>query len=371
MIPASLAKVARWLEPSAFDRLPGFEAGRLHEAWNGFQKSCKALAGGLAPLRPALAPPDNWVRFFDAVARGATPADDREARQFFQDRFEAFEIRVEGGAFFTGYYEPEVEGAGERSAEFSEPILARPPDLDTFAPGHFPLGAGLSAGRRKQDGSLAPYPSRHQIEDGGLGMARPIVWVRDGVEAFKIHVQGSARVRLRNGSIMRLTYAGRNGRSYSSIGKLLVEQGELSAADMSPDAVYRWIRGHGQGVGEPGRMLLQRNESYIFFETNPALASEDGPIGAASMSLTPLRSIAIDRQLWPYGLPYWIAGDWKDGAGEDFRRMLIGQDTGSAILGAARADIFFGTGEAAGRAAGDIRHSGKMYALLPRQSAVD
>jgi membrane-bound lytic murein transglycosylase A len=366
MAAMELGVGASTLEPVGFEELAGFDARGLYDAWLAFRRSCSAIARGLQPLRPARATPDAWRSFFCAVADGPSPRTDGQAEQFFRERFRPFRIHAEERAFFTGYYEPETQGALEPNPKFPEPILGRPPDLESFPPGFFPLGGKLSAGRRLADGSLAPFPTRQQIEEEGLELGRPIAWLRDGVEAFKIHVQGSARIGLPDGASVRLTYAGRNGRPYSSIGRILVREGQVPESDMSPDRIYAWLRAKGLGSGEPGRLMMQRNESYIFFELNSALNPDDGPIGAASVPLMPLRSIAIDREIWPYGLPYWIAGDWLSARRLPFRRLVIGQDTGSAIVGSARADIFFGSGDDAGRAAGDIRHRGEMFVLLPR-----
>ena len=165
----------------------------------------------------------------------------------------------------------------------------------------------------------------------------------------------------------RLVYAGRNGRPYTSIGRLLIESGEIAESDMSLAALKQWIRAAGQNPGDKGLALMQRNESYVFFalqeEGNPDL----GAMGGQGAGLTALRSIAIDRTFWPYGLPFWIAADlpWQSTSPSAFRRLMIAQDTGSAIVGPARVDIFFGAGDDAGARAGDIRHAGDVVVLLP------
>jgi membrane-bound lytic murein transglycosylase A len=366
-----LDKLGSGLEPIDFDRLPGLSRGGFLDAWRVFHRSCKAVMVETQPLRPARVFPDVWRPLYGALAEGPFPRDDEEALQLFRERFQAFIIgERERSAFFTGYYEPEVEGSLVRGDEFQEPLLERPADLESFSPDCSPLGSDLWAGRRGQDGQLEPYPRRAEIEDGALGgLAHPLVWVRDGIEAFMIHVQGSARVRLQNGALARLTYAGRNGRPYSSIGALLIKEGHVGADGMSLARLKRWVRDQGQERGEAGRALMQRNESFIFFKMNSSLSIAEGPIGAASVALSPLRSIAVDRNLWPYGLPYWLSAElpWLSTARTPFQRLLIGQDTGSAILGPARADIFFGSGDEAGARAGDIRDRGIMFVLLPRE----
>lgn len=359
------------LKPIDFDRLPGLGPAGFLEAWEALRDSCRAIEQNREPLRPARSFPDDWRSLYGVVASGPSPQDDLEALQFVRERFQPFRIGPdEGSAFFTGYYEPEVEGSLVPTREFKEALLARPLDLESFPSGATPLGPDLAAGRRDEAGRLSPYPSRAEIEagDARTGPADPLVWVRDGIEAFMIHVQGSARVRLPDGSLVRLTYAGRNGWPYSSIGALLIREGHVPADEMSLERLKKWVREHGQGAGEAGRVLMQRNQSFIFFKMNSNLGAEEGPVGAASVSLKPLRSIAVDRGLWPYGLPYWLSANlpWLSPTRTPFQRLLIGQDTGSAILGAARADIFFGSGPEAGARAGDIRDAGSMFVLLPK-----
>jgi membrane-bound lytic murein transglycosylase A len=356
------------LEPTHLDRLPGFGRRPLLPARRAFHRSCEAIAAGRPELRPAAPIPAAWRDFFSKASR-APPSDESEARLFFMRWFQAFRVRSEEGGFFTGYYEPDVPGRLCRSPGFTEPLRARPPDLITFRPGDLPLGPGFEAGRLAPDGTLAPFPTRKQIENDEAKSGEPLLWVRDAAEAFAVHVQGSARVRLADGAISRLTYAGRNGRPYASIGKRLAAEGHISRSDMSPDRVYDWVRAHGLGRGERGREMLQTNESYIFFERNAELTDRDGPIGAAGIPLGALASMAVDRTVWPYGLPYWVGGGWSDPDGAPFAAMLIGQDTGAAIVGAARGDIFFGSGDAAGRAAGEIRHRGEMFVLAPNLAA--
>jgi membrane-bound lytic murein transglycosylase A len=228
-----------------------------------------------------------------------------------------------------------------------------------------------------------------------------LVWLRDAVEVFMIQVQGSAKVRLADGQWLRLVYAGRNGQPYTSIGRILVDEGHIHAADMSLAALKGWIRARGQKFGEPGRALMQQNRSYVFFAAQSCADLEEGPIGGAGVSLSPLRSIAVDRTIWSYGLPFWIeadipwtrafssevdAGSRKENASKQesrtsfrfhrnekgssggpspFRRLMIAQDTGSAILGPARADLYFGSGDEAGRLAAGIRHPARIVVLLP------
>ena len=367
------------LRPLALESLPGFEQDDALAAFGAFSLSCEAMAATRPELRAGLPTPD-LLRVVCAKALAAKPASQSEARQFFAQHFAAFEIlpdqpiRAGGPAFFTGYYEPVVDGALERSEDFSEALLGRPADLVTLAPqderGDLP--ADLAGARRLSDGRLVSFPDRAAIDSGVLGdTALPVAFVRDGIEAFLIQVQGSAAVRLADGRLVRLTYAGRNGLPYSSIGRQLIDSGEIPEAEMTLARLKEWVRAAGQKPGEAGRELMHRNRSFVFFTRDESAGRVAGPIGAASVPLTPLRSIAVDRTLWPYGLPYWIEAGIatkSNGVGY-FRQLLIGQDTGSAILGPARADIFFGSGDEAGKLAGDVRHTGRMVVLWPRAEA--
>jgi len=256
---------------------------------------------------------------------------------------------------------------------FREPILARPADLVTLPSSGDPsLPAGLTSARRTADGGLAPYPTRAEIDRGALGFrAHPIAYVEDAIEAFMIQVQGSARLRLPDGRAIDLTYAGRNGHPYASIGKMLLADNEIEASEMSLDTLKNWIRRTGQELGDAGRNLLHRNPSFVFFAASAATETSPGPIGAAGLPLTPFRSIAVDRHIWAYGVPFWIEAKlpWRDGAESTFVRTMVAQDTGSAILGPARADLYFGSGPIAGQLAGGIRHAGRMFVFLPREDA--
>lgn len=354
--------------------LPGFGNDDHLGAFRVFLTSCRAIAGAQAALRPGLPPPDALV----AVCRAALDAGvstRADARAFFLSRFDAWEIAPPTGAgFLTGYYEPEVAAALTRSDSFPTPVLARPDDLVTFPQGHTPapLDPALSAARRRVDGALEPYPTRGEIEAGGLGeKARPIAFLADPVEAFMIHVQGSARLSLPDGSTLRLVYDGRNGRPYVSVGRVLASEQGVDPEELVLEKLKARIRAMGLAPGEPGLALLHRNPSFIFFRLDASAPADAGPIGAQGVRLSPLRSIAVDRTLWPYGLPFWIEADlpWSAATPEPFARLAIAQDTGSAILGPARADLFFGAGDEAGRRAGDIRHAGRFVVLWPKGDA--
>jgi membrane-bound lytic murein transglycosylase A len=324
------------MTPVGFDRLQGFADDDALAAFRVFRDTAAAIVAGAPPLRPALAAAPELL----AAARAALAAEPRDAaaaRAFF---VAAFEPRHVGRGLLTGYYEPWVEGALAPSPEFPAPILGRPGDL----------------------GSRAPYPARAEIE---AQPRDPVIWLSDAVETYLIQVQGCARVRLRDGTWRRLVYDGRNGRPYTSIGRLLIEAGEIAEPDMSLARLKAWLRADP----ERGRALMRRNESFVFFRLAPDAG--DGPIGGAGLPLTPLRSLAVDRALWSYGLPFFPVADlpWRGDRAEPFARLMIAQDTGSAIVGPARADLYFGGGDEAGARAGAIRHEADMFVLWPKGRA--
>lgn len=360
------------LEPCAFHALPGWGEDELVSFWPAFIASCRAVASEAPELRKGTAPgADQRAACRKALALGPDAAA-ADVRGFLERNFRPFLIsphRGEPQTFFTAYYRPELRASLEPTPEFREPLLARPDDLVALEPGEAnPALAGLSAAQRTPDGRLRPYPTRAQIDAGGLGRnARPVAYVADAIEAFMIHVQGSARLVLDDGRRLDLTYAGRNGHPYTSIGKALIARGEIKLEDMSLERLKAWVRQSGQEMDQPGRALLQMNRSFIFFSASPADRESSGPVGAAGLPLTPFRSIAIDRSVWPYGLPYWVEATipWRSQDATPFRRLVVGQDTGSAIVGPSRADLFFGDGPEAGRLAGAVRHHGAIYVLLP------
>ena len=342
------------------DALPGFAADDLAAAFDVFRLSCPAVVGAVQPLRAAQ-PASAALR--EACRRALAlpvPITRAVARAFFATGFEA--RRLTRSAFLTGYYEPVVAASLTRTAEFRTPLLAPPIGLE-------PSSTGSVALRRAPDGSTTPMPDRAAIESGALrDDAVALAWVREPVDAFLIQVQGSARLLLPDGTTRRLAYAGRNGYPYTSIGKVLVDALHVPPSQMGMSELKGWIRAHGQGPHDAGTELMRRNASYIFFRFDDALPLAAGPVGAAGVSLTALRSLAVDRQIWSYGLPIYLDADlpWQGEAPTRLQRLMVAQDTGSAIVGPGRADIFFGTGPAAAAAAGAIRHSGTLFVLWPK-----
>jgi membrane-bound lytic murein transglycosylase A len=265
----------------------------------------------------------------------ASVTSEQAAKSFFEMVFRPAIIGTPP-ALFTGYYEPELPGSLTKTRKFPYPIYRKPDDL--------------------RDGET--YYDRKSIEAGALrGRGLEIAYLEDPVEAFFLQVQGSGRIKLTNGTTLRVGFAAANGYSYRSVGQEMVARGTVTADQISAQAIQSFVRNNPR----QGKELLNVNPSYVFFRVIPELTPDMGPIGAMSRSITTLRSIAVDPSFTTLGTPVWIE---KDGA-DPMKRLMIAQDTGGAIKGAQRADIFFGTGQAAGDAAGIIKDGGRMVQLLP------
>lgn len=267
------------------------------------------------------------------------PQDDASARSFFELFFKPVVVG-QPPALFTGYFEPELDGSPTRTGRFQYPLYRRPPEM--------------------RDGSV--FHSREAIENGAIaGRGLELVWLDDPVDVYFLQVQGSGRIRMTDGSVVRVGYAGANGHAYRSIGQEMVRRGSHSMDQVSAPEIASWVRNNPAA----GRDLLHTNPSYVFFRKISTLKAEDGPIGAMGRSISTLRSIAIDPKFTPLGAPVWVE---KDGS-SPIRRLMIAQDTGGAIKGMQRADIFFGTGADAGDTAGRIKDGGRMVLLLPIDGA--
>ncbi|HEX9170082.1 MAG TPA: MltA domain-containing protein, partial [Roseiarcus sp.] len=331
------------LETLEFESPAGWDDDDHLAALRALERSAVPLTTGRESPRPAQ-PASPGLIAAARAALGLTLCSERDARQFFEARFQPFRVIADDGAgFLTGYYEPCVPASMVETDGFRWPILARPADLVSLAIDAAPAGwpKGVSGARRLRDGSLVPYADRAQIE---AERRDPIVWVRDAVEAFLIQVQGSAQVEFPDRQRARLAYDGRNGLPYTSIGRILIESGQIAEGAMSLSSLKAWLRDNPDG----GLELMRRNRSFVFFKLVDDFDPRLGPVAGAGVALTPLRSIAIDRMIWAYGLPFWIDAElpWADETPRTFRRLMIAQDTGSAIVGAARADLFLGSGDA-------------------------
>jgi membrane-bound lytic murein transglycosylase A len=347
----------------AFSELGGWSEDDHAEALHAFKRSCvEIMQNGRSFARDVRfgGSRDAWLE----VCRKAQTA--RDGREFFEREFHAYRVQDEARpeGLFTGYYEPLAQGSLTRSDEYQVPIYRKPPDLaelDAAAQARL----GLKYGRVAK-GAATPYPARKAIEQGALaGQGLELVWLKDWADAFFIHVQGSGRVALPDGNFMRLAYAGKSGRHYTGIGGVLVDEGALSRDDMSMQAVRRWMTAHP----EAARELMWRNESFIFFREVEAADRDLGAPGAQKVPLHPRRSLAVDRGVWAFGTPVWLDLEVPSGpkaALQPFRRLMIAQDTGTAIKGLARGDVYWGWGEDAAMTAGHMKSPGVMTVLLPK-----
>ncbi|MEN3929631.1 MltA domain-containing protein [Microvirga sp. W0021] len=355
------------LKKLAFSELQGWKNDAQDVAYAVFLKSCEALENDKSVLRPAKSMEDA-LRSICKKAFQLGSLDSEKARQFFEAEFTPWLVNYKGSdtVLLTGYYEPELSGSLVATDEFSVPLLARPDDLETIPEGESRPGieAGLRGAKRTSKG-FEPYPTRQEIEEGALrDKAQPLVYLRRPSEAFIIHVQGSTRIRLPDNSSVRVAYAGRNGQPYTSIGRLLIERGAILQDEMSLERLMGWLDANPKDA----RALMHQNKSFIFFRLATELSEHEGPIGGQGIPLFPERSLAVDRNIWSYGMPFWLEGvlPVTENQTKPLNRLMIAQDTGSAILGAARGDFYFGSGKAAGTLAGLMRHQTRFIVLQPR-----
>lgn len=360
--PASASSLQRL----GFEDLKGWTSDDHAAALQSFRRSCREILDeGLAFQRPTKfgGARSDWIELCNG-ALAAAPA-----RSYFESYFTPFKVvddaRPEG--LFTGYYEPEAEGARTPDAKFTVPIYRRPATLVSFSQEQKDK-SGLDYGHLV-DGKPAAYFSRKDIEQGALkGQGLELVWLKDWADAFFIHVQGSGRVRFADGSTMRLSYAAKSGRRYTSIGGLLVERGLLTREQMSMQAIRAWMSRNPQET----RALMWENQSFIFFREAQLQDPSLGALSAQHVQLTSGRSLAVDRGIWAFGTPVWLETNVPsatDGVAQPFNQLLIAQDTGTAITGHARGDVFWGFGEAAGNIAGRMKSPGSMIVLLPKTVA--
>lgn len=348
-----VTSVMPWFKTATWEQLPGWRDDDLIPAWPAFLQSCKGLRGNPA-----------WTGVCQAATQLSAQPDSAAIRAFFEQQFQPWQInQAEGGVegLVTGYYEPLLRGSRYLTPKYRFPIYAAPEDLlvvDLSAV--YPELKSLRLRGRLQGNKVVPYFSRAEIEAGSAPVrGKELVWVDDPVELFFLQIQGSGRVKLDNGDIVRVGYADQNGHPYRSIGKWLVEKGELTLDKASMQGIKDWGRRNPERLLE----LLNANPSYVFFRELPNHLS--GPLGALGVPLTAERSVAIDPRGMPLGAPVWLATT-RPNSGETLNRLMMAQDTGGAIRGNVRADFFWGFGDEAGRQAGAMKQRGRMWALLPR-----
>jgi membrane-bound lytic murein transglycosylase A len=356
------------LEPLKWSELAGWAADDHLAAFAAYQASCQALrkmrrGDDRAAISEALG---NVCR----KAVGLRPQDADAARVFFEQNFQPVRIARLGEAagLLTGYFEPIVAGSRFPSPEFPVPLYRRPRDLvaDGYKPGSvaFP-NKGVRISRRNENNELVPYHDRGAIEAGALdGQKLEICWIKDPLDLLTIQIEGSARVILEDGTPLRVSYDSHNGYSYSSVERAFIERNLIPRKETSPQRMREWMAAHPDEAAS----IRAANRSYVFFRVT-GLSNDGEPVGAQGVPLTPGRSIAVDR-VHEYGTPFFIEANLPIEGGKPaspFRRLMIAQDTGSAIVGPARADLYWGAGDDAGRIASRIRHSGRFVMLLPRE----
>ncbi|TAN60965.1 MAG: murein transglycosylase [Magnetospirillum sp.] len=350
------------LVPTGFDQLAGWNQDAAAAVLPALQRSCDRITklpvdrsigfdgiGGTAA---------DWYGPCSAAAKVAA-GDHAAARAVFESWFTPWRVSNDGKAdgLFTGYFEPEIKGSRQRQGRYGVPIHGKPSDLVIADLGKFrPDLAGEQLVGRLDGARLVPYPTRTEIEAGAIETKAPVVaWTDDVVDLAIMQIQGSGRVRLDDGSQIRLGVAGSNGHKFVGIGKLLKDAGKLDG-DTSMPAIRAWLKAHPA----EGRDMLAKNPRYIFYGINIG----DGPLGTEGVALTPERSLAVDPRFIPLGTPVWL--DTVDPKGKPLRRLMIAQDTGAAIKGVVRGDVFWGSGEAAFEQAGRMKSPGRLVLLLPK-----
>lgn len=347
-----------------YSDLPNWEADELSEAAPALLNSCQAITKKPANTNLGIAGRAGDWREPCAILSRMNQRDNASMRAYFENWFKPWAIRGENGdeGLFTGYYEASLKGSWSRKGQYQTPLYARPRDLISVDLGAFRAewkGKRIS-GKVSKD-QLIPYDDRASIAEGTLaGRARPLLWVDNPIDAFFLEVQGSGRVQMRDGKTVRVGYDGANGQGYASLGRILLDMGELSRP-VSMQSIRKWLEGHKERAQE----IMNQNASYVFFR----ILKEPGPTGAQGVPLTARRSLAVDPAYIPLGAPMWLEiadnGNESDGQSEN-GRLVVAQDTGGAIKGVVRGDFFWGYGKDAENKAGGMQSKGRYYVLLPR-----
>lgn len=340
--------------PSSFAALPGWERDDLRAAWPAFMSSCSVLGKRAEWKEPC------------GVARQVNGNDEKGIRLFFESFFEPQQVIAPDGAdtgLVTGYYEPLLRGARKKGGPYQTPLYKVPDDLLTVElAGVYPELKGMRLRGRLQGKKVVPYSTRADIERASF-TGKELLWVDDSVEAFFLQVQGSGRVQLTDTQeTVRVAYADQNGYPYKSIGRYLVDKGELTLDQASAQGIKAWIAGHPTRQSE----LFNANPSYVFFKEEKLPDPKVGPKGALGVPLTPQRSVAIDAAQLPLGAPVFLSTTQAN-SDIPLQRLVMAQDTGGAIRGAIRVDYFFGFGTEASENAGRMKQRGSVWVLMPKQ----
>ena len=339
--------------PARFADLPGWDRDDLRAAWPAFMLSCSKLAGAADWKEPC------------AIAKTVDANSQAAIRLFFESFFDPHQVVAPDGSssgLITGYYEPLLRGARKKGGPYQTPLYKVPDDMVIIDLGSvYPELANKRVRGRLKGKRVVPYPSREEISRSGLP-GNELLWVDDSVEAFFLEVQGSGRVQLPDGETVRVAYADQNGRPYQSIGKWLVQKGELTTEQATAQGIKAWIDGHPTRQQE----LFNANPSYVFFKEEKLPDPKVGPKGTLNVPLTPQRSVAIDRSQLPLGAPVYLNTTLPGDDEMPLQRLMLAQDTGGAIKGAIRLDLFFGFGSEAADFAGRMKQRGNIWVLLPK-----
>lgn len=361
------------LVKSSFKDMPGWGSDNLADSLLALQTSCapiklraptqKMQMNGVGGTAKA------WQDMCHALdgldESGSVESDPTIARQFIETWFDPYQIKTPQGeqGLFTGYYEASLKGSLTQQAGYQTPLYQRPPDLVMVELDEFrPQFQNERIAGRVENGVLKPYADRAAIDQGALrGRNLELLWVDNPYDAFFLQIQGSGRVVMPDGNFIRLGYDGQNGYPYTAIGAELVKRGALSKDQVSMQTIRQWLTAHPSEAPA----LLAKNRSYVFFK----VLDQDNPQGASGVGLTPLRSVAVDPRFVPYGAPLWVNTTRSaGGASTPFQRLLVAQDTGGAIRGPVRGDVFWGYGAEAEQAAGTMKSRGNAWMLLPKNT---
>lgn len=356
------------LEPVPWTEIGGWSMDDHAAAFATFLNSCKVIVRGTPSNRVG----QPFYAALQSVCRRAvtaSPRDKETARVFFEQNFRPMRIAPlgEGAGFLTGYYEPIIVGSRVADGEFTVPIYKTPPNIALRVPPKKIATASIATRwRRNAHRPTGFYYDRTAIEEGALaGKSLEIGYLKDPTDLFFAQIQGSARIKLPDGKTMRLNYDSSNGWPYTPIGRILIERNLVPRDQMSMDKIREWMAANP----DEGKELRRHNKSFVFFR-EIGLADHEEPMGAQGVSLTPGRSIATDKTLHTYGTPFFIEADLpieNVASANKFQRLMVSQDTGGAIVGPARADLYFGAGDVAASSAGRIRHQGQFTMLIPRE----
>ena len=355
-----------------FDQIEGWSKADKTSSLQAFARSCAQMkqdnrAFSKGPEFGGTR--EDWQQVCAALQQVGENPDEKTATAFFEDNFTPLAVNDPNlkKGLFTGYFEPVVQGSLSRSDQYNIPVYKKPDDLVTFTKEQ-QEASGLRYGRLL-DGKPVAYFTRKKIEQGLLeGKNLELVWLKDRVDAFFMHIQGSGRVELPDGKAIRMAYGGKTGLPYTAIGAVLIANGELEKSTVSMQSIRQWMKDNPDKAQE----LMWNNKSFIFFRKLAETESNLGPVGAQLVNLTPQKSLAVDRRFWALGTPVWLETQINIEKSDDLQNwssLLIAQDTGSAIRGYARGDVFWGSGDEAALIAGKMKSAGKMIILLPNSLA--